>query len=199
MNGYFYDLANGFSERYLLAPLRKELLSSLRGEIVDVGAGTGANFPYYSPGTRVIALEPDPSMARRACSKRDRSAAYIEIQLEDDSALDAIGTASIDAVILTLMLCTVESPLATLQRAKRVLRPMGALVVLEHVRSDGNVGRFQDFIAPAWHRIAGGCNLNRNTKAAIAAANFDTTGLVTKTLPPFLPIQKIICGRVRNR
>ena len=127
VNGYFYDLSNALSERYLLSPLRRELLSTLRGE--NVGAGTGANFAYFGPEARVTALEPDPSMAGRARCKRDLSAARIDVRLQDDSALDAMQAKSIDAVVMSLVLCTVESPLATLHRAKRVLRRRsGALV-----------------------------------------------------------------------
>lgn len=195
MNGCFYDLANSLAERYLLSVLRRELLSSLQGTIIDVGAGTGANFPYFSPHARVIALEPDPSMARRALPKRNLSAARIDVRVEDDIALDSFDAQSIDAVIVTLVLCTVESPLATLRRAKRVLRPSGTLVVIEHVRSDDGLGNFQDFVAPVWQRIAGGCHLNRETKATIGAADFNTNGLATKSLWKFLPIQKIIYGR----
>lgn len=195
MNGCFYDLANSLTERYLLLPLRRELPSSLQGEIIDVGAGTGANFRHFGPASRVIALEPDPSMARRAFTKANLAAAHINVRLDDDSALDSFDAQSIDAVIMTLVLCTVESPLATLRRAKRVLRSNGTLVGMEHVRSEEGLGKFQDFIAPVWQRIAGGCHLNRDTKDTIGPADFNTNGLATKTLPKLLPIQKIIYGR----
>src|SRR5579875_1690430 len=148
----------------MLAKLRKELLAPLRGTIVDVGAGTGANFIHFSEGANVIALEPDRSMASRIRLKLRRARAKIDVR---------IAERSIDAVVTTLVLCTVADPAVTLRRIKRVLKPTGKLVVLEHVRSQGTMGKVQDVIAPAWRAIGDGCNLNRNTKTTIAEAGFD--------------------------
>jgi SAM-dependent methyltransferase len=196
MNGYFYDVATGLVERRVIAPLRQGLIFPLRREIVDVGAGTGANFRYFHPGTHVVAFEPDPSMARRARSKIAHSGARIELRIADDSGLETRPSERVDAVVMTLVLCTVDDPISTLRRAKRVLKPAGTLILIEHVRSPGTVGRFQDFIAPAWRRIASGCHLDRETVDAVGSVGFDVAGVATKRLPKFFPIQEIIYGRL---
>ncbi len=178
----------------MLAKLRKELLAPLRGTIVDVGAGTGANFIHFSEGANVIALEPDRSMASRIRLKLRRARAKIDVRIDDDSALDRIAERSIDAVVTTLVLCTVADPAVTLRRIKRVLKPTGKLVVLEHVRSQGTMGKVQDVIAPAWRAIGDGCNLNRNTKTTIAEAGFDVGDLHTIRITRIPPIQYLLSG-----
>ena len=197
MNGMLYDLFNAGAERRVIGPLRYDLLANLQGEVVELGAGTGANFRYYSPAAHVLALEPDRSMMRRAETKIAQASAQIDLRVGDDLFLDTLPSNSADAVVLTLVLCTVEDPALTLRRVKRLLKPEGTIVVLEHVRSSGNVGRFQDFVAPLWRRIAGGCHLNRDTADTIAAAGFDAGALQTKSLSRLSLIQKLIYGRVR--
>ena len=161
---------------------------------MEIGAGTGANFPCYSGDVHVLALEPDPSMARRARAKIEAASVQIELRIADDRLLDTLPPNSVDAVVFTLVLCTVTDPLATLGRARRVLKANGMLVLLEHVRSGGTVGRFQDCIAPLWRCVAGGCHLNRDTSAAIAAAGFDVGAIRSKTLTRLSPIQELIYG-----
>ena len=199
MNGLFYDVGLALVERKILGKLRAQLLAPLRGTIVDVGAGTGANLPYFSAGASVIALEPDPSMAQRLQAKLARSQAKVELRPKDDSALDDIAEHSIDAVLATLVLCTIPDPAATLRRVKRILKPGGTLVVLEHVRSPGTVGKLQDLLAPAWRVVADGCNLNRDTKATIANAGFDVRGLRTERMVKFAPIQYLTYGTAAVR
>lgn len=199
MNGLLYDLEVALLERRILGKLRTELLSPLGGRIVDVGAGTGANLPYFKAGARVIALEPDRSMARRLEAKLKRTDARIDIRIDDDTALDRIEERSVDAVLSMLLLCMVADPLSTLRRMKRVLKPAGTLVVMEHVRSPGKMGKLQDLIAPAWRALADGCNLNRDTKAAIAAAGFDVRNLRTERIVKIAPIQYLLYGSATIR
>lgn len=199
MNGLLYDLEVALLERRILGKLRTELLSPLGGRIVDVGAGTGANLPYFKAGARVIALEPDRSMARRLEAKLKRTDARIDIRIDDDTALDRIEERSVDAVLSMLLLCMVADPLSTLRRMKRVLKPAGTLVVMEHVRSPGKMGKLQDLIAPGWRALADGCNLNRDTKAAIAAAGFDVRNLRTERIVKIAPIQYLLYGSATIR
>ena len=170
----------------------------MRGAIIDVGAGTGNNFAYFAADANVVALEPDASMARRAAAKLMHAGASIELRIADDRELESFTEGSIDAVVLTLVLCTVPDPATTLHRVKRVLKHDGLLVLIEHVRSAGRFGRFQDFIAPVWCRIADGCHLNRNTASIVAAAGFDIAALQTRMLPKFLPIRDIVYGGART-
>lgn len=198
MNGTLYDLVNAFAEHRILRPSRCELLAGLSGDMVDVGAGTGANFPCYRADAHVLALEPDPSMAQRAKAKCETTSARIELQVADDHRLEALPPNSFDVAILTLVLCTVEDPAATLRRVRRVLKANGILILIEHVRSSGRVGRLQDRITPFWELIAGGCHLNRNTGATVVAAEFDVKELQAKRLSRFSPIQKLIYGRLHQ-
>ena len=199
MNGLFYDFGLALVERKILGKLRAQLLSPLRGTIVDVGAGTGANLPYFNAGTNVIALEPDRSMAQRLEAKLARTQARVELRIEDDSTLDSIAERSVDAVLATLVLCTIPDPAATLRRVKRILKPTGTLVILEHVRSPGTVGKLQDVLAPAWRIVADGCNLNRDTKTTIAKAGFDVHALRTERFIKVAPIQYLVYGAATVR
>jgi ubiquinone/menaquinone biosynthesis C-methylase UbiE len=195
MNGALYDFINRRVERRVIGPLRGELLSGLHGKIVDVGAGTGANYPHYASDASVLVLEPDASMVQRARTKMQLNLSQIELKIADDRFLDTLGGESVDAIVFTLVLCTIKDPEAALRRARRILKTHGILVILEHVRSSGTFGSFQDFIAPLW-RLSGGCHLNRDTESVLRAAGFDTGLLTTKRLSGFSPVKKLIYGRL---
>jgi ubiquinone/menaquinone biosynthesis C-methylase UbiE len=193
MNGRFYDFMVGATERRVFAPLRAELLASLAGRVVVLGAGTGADFPYFGPRAMVVALEPDPSMAMQAKRRIRESAALIELKIGDDSYLDSMDIESVDAVVCSLVLCTIPDPERALGRIRRVLKPDGTLVVIEHVRAPGRAGRVQDVFAPLWKVVGDGCHLNRDTEEVIAAAGFSTRSLRTRRIP-LSPIQTVVYG-----
>lgn len=199
MNGRLYDLVNLIAERRAVEPLRRELLADVHGTVVEIGAGTGANFPFYPADAHVLALEPDRSMAARARLRRRAARAHIELREVDDRFLDTFEAESLDAVVVTLVLCSVPDPAETLARIKRVLRPGGRVSLVEHVRSQGRVGAFQDLIAPAWLRCTGGCHLNRETGKTVAATQFDTGDLRMKQIGRFTPVQLLIYGNLRLR
>ncbi len=157
-----------------------------------------ANFSHYENTARVLVIEPDVSMARGAEKKLRASQAKVELRIADDSFLDSLPDESVDAVVLTLVLCSVEDPAVTLNRVKHVLKEQGALVLIEHVRSMGAFGRFQDVIAPPWRRAADGCHINRDTETFLSEAGFDTAALQTKVLSGISPIRKLIYGRCRR-
>jgi SAM-dependent methyltransferase len=96
--------------------------------------------------------------------------------------------ASVDAVLLSLVLCSVDDPVAVLREVARVLRPGGPVCVLEHVRGTGVLGRVQDRAERPWRRIAGQCRPNRITRAAFDAAGYDTSGLHDRTLRLTIPL-----------
>lgn len=199
MNGTFYDFVNGCAERRVLGPLRRELLRDLQGEIVEIGGGTGANLGHYNNAAHVLIIEPDVSMARRAEKKLQAPLAVsVELRIADDRSLDSLPAASVDAVVSTLVLCSIDDPALTLKRAKRVLKEDGALMLIEHVRSMGAFGRLQDAIAPLWWHAAGGCYINRDTGMLLSDAGFDTATIQTKTLNGISPVRKLIYGRCRR-
>ena len=166
-----YDCVNGALERAVLGEHRAQLLAGVEGVVLDVGAGTGANFPHFGPDARVIAAEADPRMRRLAAPKL--AEARCQVELLDASAESLpLTDASVDAVVFTCVLCTVSDPDVALAEARRVLRPGGKVCVLEHVRGSGRLARWQDRITPIWKLLMGGCHPNREIQPAIRKAGF---------------------------
>jgi ubiquinone/menaquinone biosynthesis C-methylase UbiE len=165
-----YDRLTARVERAVIGPARRELLSRVTGDILEIGAGTGANFSYYPEDARVIALEPDPYMLERA-QARLQSLKLHNIELRQTPAEHLpFPDASVDAVVSTLVLCTVADPAAAIREMRRVLRPAGSLLFIEHVRGDGLLGRFRDVIRPVWSWGGGGCQINRTTEDSLRSA-----------------------------
>lgn len=182
-----YDALGGPVERGPLGRRRAALVRPLAGRILDLGAGTGANFSLYGPAAHIVAVEPDPFMLCRAW--RRRAAIHgprIDLCQAVGEALP-FRTASFDAVVATLVLCTVADPERTLHEARRVLRPDGRLYFLEHVRADGLFGRVQDAIRPLWSYVGGGCQVNRRTEGTLRESGF-VLERVTHTRMGLLPV-----------
>lgn len=167
----FYDRQFRPLENRWLGQRRARLLGELEGEILEIGAGTGANLPHYRKASRVVAAEPDPAMRRRMSAKAGQATVPVEMRDTPAQPLpDPDG--SFDAVIYTLVLCTVPDPGAALAETRRVLKPNGRLIVLEHVRADGRLATWQDRLDMLWSRIGAGCHPNRDTRSAIEQAGF---------------------------
>jgi ubiquinone/menaquinone biosynthesis C-methylase UbiE len=180
-----YDRVLASSERAGLARRRRELLADLRGEVVEIGAGTGANLEAYGPGvTRLTLLEPSEPMARRLREHlgRARPDAEIEVLSAPAEALP-LPDASVDAVVSTLVLCTVGDLDRTLSEIERVLRPGGRLLLLEHVVGDGGTATLQRVLRRPWRVVGQGCNLDRDPRAALAERGWDTSALADVSLP----------------
>jgi ubiquinone/menaquinone biosynthesis C-methylase UbiE len=194
LNGLLYDALGASAERRHFAALRASILTPLRGRIIDVGCGTGLNFPHYASGAHVTALEPDPGMLRRAERRRAQSHATIELHLASDALLESFPAASADAVVFTLGLCTIADPILALQRAERVLNARGRIVVLEHVRGHGVTARLQDAVAPLWARVFGGCRLNQDTRSVLSRAGLDVEGIADYHIRALSPVRDLIAG-----
>jgi len=166
-----YDPLTQALERAVLGEHRARLLASLDGQVLDVGAGTGANLPYLRRASRVVVAEPDAAMRRRLAARLAQAAVPVELSSDPAEKL-RYPDASFDAVVFTLVLCTVPSPDRALAEARRVLRPSGRLIILEHVRGTGTLARWQDRLTPLWSRLNAGCHLGRDTAAAIERAGF---------------------------
>ena len=166
-----YDRLNAGAERTWLGNRRADLVARATGEVLEIGAGTGANLAHYRGVERVLAAEPDPAMRARLRSRLDRAAVPVEVS---DAPAEHLGLpdASVDTVVCTLVLCSVADPDATLAELRRVLRSGGQLLVLEHVRGEGRRARWQDRVTPLWRRVGAGCHPNRDTVAAIERAGF---------------------------
>ena len=166
-----YDPLTRSLERAILAERRARLLDGLDGQVLDVGAGTGANLPYLRQASRVVAAEPDAAMRRRLAARLAQAAVPVELSSDPAERL-RYPDASFDAVVFTLVLCSVASPDRALAEARRILRPSGRLIILEHVRGTGTLARWQDRVTPLWSLLNGGCHPGRDTAAAIERAGF---------------------------
>jgi ubiquinone/menaquinone biosynthesis C-methylase UbiE len=153
---------------------RRQLLAPLSGRVLELGAGTGRNFPHYPAAVdEVVALEPEPRLRREA--ERVAATARVPIRLLPGVA-DQLPAddASFDAAVASLVLCTVPDPVRALAELRRVLRPGGELHFYEHVRAEpGALRAIQRVADLVWPHIGGGCHASRETLAAIARAGFE--------------------------
>jgi ubiquinone/menaquinone biosynthesis C-methylase UbiE len=185
--GWLYDLLSRKAEKGELGERRDELLSGLEGTVLEIGAGTGLNLPHYERAEKVIAVEPDPSMARRLRGRAQEAAVPVEIVTGSAESLP-FEDGAFDTAVITFVLCSVEDPSAALAEVRRVLAPGGRLVLLEHVRAEGNLARWQDRLTPLHRKLAGNCHLNRDTRRAVAEAGFDATDIAETTIPGSHPL-----------
>ncbi len=161
------------------------------GEILEIGFGSGLNVPYYDPSKvkKIWALEPSEGMRRKAqpaVNGTDMDIEFIalpgeQIPLADDS---------VDTVLMTYTLCTIADTEAALQGMRRVLKPEGRLLYCEHGKApDDNVARWQNRLNPAWSRIAGGCQMNRDIPGLINEGGFSIK--IDERM--YIPGVKVLC------
>ncbi|WP_284007429.1 class I SAM-dependent methyltransferase [Haloarcula pelagica] len=194
-----YDPATALVERTLLRPHRRYLARDLDGTVLDLGAGTGATFPYLADSGLVLhAVEPDDHMRRRAAERA--RALGLDIDLRSAGATDLpYADDTFDTVIASMVFCTIGDPEAALDEAARVLRPGGEFRFLEHVADDGWREHVQHALAPLWRRLAGGCHLTRRTAALFAShPAFDVVELERRNLG-LTPVRPFVRGRLRRR
>lgn len=186
-----YDRCFKASEEAGLREMRRDLLAGARGRVLELGAGTGLNLDLYPASVTDLTLtEPDPHMVkqlRKRVSEADRAAEVVaapaeRLPFDDDS---------FDTVALTLVLCTVPNPAAALREIKRVLKPDGHFLFLEHVRSpDPSLAKWQDRLEKPWRFLGDGCHCNRDTVSAISAAGFQLGDIERPEFPKVVPIVK---------
>jgi ubiquinone/menaquinone biosynthesis C-methylase UbiE len=164
---------------------RELMLAGLTGSVLEVGAGNGLNFSHYpATVTSVLAVEPEQHL--RMLAERNAAQAAVPITVAAGSAEQLPAEdASFDAVVASLMLCSVADQAVALAQMHRVLRPGGELRFMEHVsaQSPGHRRIQRALDATVWPRCFGGCHASRDTVAAIAAAGFSVTELTRYRLP----------------
>jgi ubiquinone/menaquinone biosynthesis C-methylase UbiE len=199
----FYDRLTAGTERAGLAEMRRELLSSASGRVLELGAGTGHNLEHYTDAvTELVMTEPDPHMARRLRERlgTDPGAAENPTVVEAPAEDLPFDDGSFDVVVATLVLCTVEDQGRALSEARRVLVEGGRLLYIEHVRSTRpGLGRWQDRFERPWGFFAAGCHPNRPTEQALADAGFWIDSLERDKLPKAPPIVRPMIRGVARR
>jgi ubiquinone/menaquinone biosynthesis C-methylase UbiE len=191
-----YDPILWLGERACMRRHRRELLAQARGQTLEIGSGTGLNLTHYPEDLDSLVLaEPDPSMRKRlknTVRRRGRTAKVIDAGAEELP----FGDATIDTVVSTLVLCTVDAPDMALREIERVLRPDGQLLFIEHVRSESpSLARWQDRLARPWKRFAAGCRCNRATLELIDASGFsrDAHPATWRAMPSI--VRPLVIGR----
>jgi ubiquinone/menaquinone biosynthesis C-methylase UbiE len=175
-----------------MGPLRDLVAGEARGRVLEIGCGTGLNLSHYAwPRLDVLeATEPDPFMLRRAERRLARLPAYAREKARLTQApAEALPfeDEAFDEAVSTLVLCTVADPSRALAEVRRVLKPGGALRLVEHVQESGFAGRAQSTLQPVYGWLAGGCHWNRRTEETIREAGFSLDVTMRPRLGPMFP------------
>jgi len=168
-----YDPFMAPLERLGLARWRGRVAGPAGGRVLEIGAGTGLNLPYYRHAAEVTATDPDAAMLGQAWKRAAKARAPVTFVVADAQCLP-FADGSFDTAVVALTFCTIPDPAAAFAEVRRVLRPGGVVRMLEHVRAPQPwAARLQDAATPAWSRLAGGCRPNRPTLETALAAGFE--------------------------
>lgn len=169
-----YDPLLWVGEKAGMGARRRDLLGRARGRTVELGSGTGLNLGYYPDGLdELILTEPEAAMRVRLARRLRRSRHRARV-LDASAEHLPFADETVDTVVSTLVLCTVDAPDPVLREIGRVLRPRGQLLFLEHVRSQSpRLAYWQDRLAGPWRRFAEGCRCNRATLGLIRASGLE--------------------------
>lgn len=187
----------GFYHRYILPHLtnyvmqnalalaeRQYFIPQARGKVLEIGIGSGLNIPLYTSQVEYLyGLDPSRelwALARQRCAQAAFAIEYLACSAESIPCADA----TFDTVVSTWTLCSIPDPLQALQEIRRVLKPQGRMIFIEHGQApDSGVRIWQNRINPLWRRLAGGCNLNRPVQELIRQAGFVLAHYTTGYLP----------------
>jgi len=167
-----------------LLPFRQRVIGAAEGRVLEIGIGSGLNFPLYGGAvTSVIGLEPSSELLGMARPRAEAASAPITL-LDASAETIPLDSGSIDTVVTTWTLCTIPNAVQALGEMRRVLRPGGALLFVEHGRApEPGVARWQDRLDPMWSRLAGGCHLNRKMDDLISGSGFRIEALENTRIP----------------
>jgi ubiquinone/menaquinone biosynthesis C-methylase UbiE len=190
INSWFFDALDDHMHA-MLGAAKEALFADLPDTVVELGPGTGANLRYLRPGTKLVAIEPNPFMHERLVRRAAEHDIALDLRVQGAELLP-FADASVDAVISTLVLCTVEDVDAVLAEVKRVLRPGGTFRCIEHVAAPGPgfVHHVQRLVAGPWRWFFEGCHTHRPLAEAMEAAGFSEIDLRRVDSPTlFVPVR----------
>ena len=170
---------------------REKIVPLAQGEVLEIGFGSGLNLPYYRAENvrKIWALEPSEGMRKKAAPMVEgfgRDVEFIDLPGEKIP----LERSSVDTVVVTYSLCTIPDAVTALKGMRRVLRPNGKLLFCEHgIAPDDSVRRWQHRLNPAWRRVAGGCNMNRDIPALLLEGGFEI--LVDERM--YIPGLRVLC------
>ncbi|WP_123629918.1 methyltransferase domain-containing protein [Salinisphaera orenii] len=178
------------------APYRRRVLSGTQGEVLEIGIGSGLNLPFYGPHVRAIhGLEPSPQLVRIARRAAEHSAGRVTL-IEGSAEAIPFDDKSLDTIVTTWTLCSIPHAGRALAEVRRVLKPGGQLLFVEHgLGPDATVAQWQHRLTPLWSQVSGGCHLDRPIQALIAQAGFDCTHLETGYMKGPKPMTYMYEGR----
>lgn len=182
-----------------LRPYRERVIGAAEGRVLEIGVGSGPNLPFYGPTVReVLALEPAPkllAMARRVPDP-GMPVSFIEASAESIPLDDH----SVDTVVTTWTLCTIPEAAVAIAEMRRVLKPHGRLLFVEHgLAPDASVRWWQDRLTPIWRHISGGCHLNRPIRSLIEGGGFHIERVETGYMPGPKPMTFMYEGSARPK
>src|SRR5438552_2394215 len=181
-----------------LVPYRRRIVPCATGRVLEIGIGSGLNLPFYGEGVnQIVGLDPSPKLLDMARAAARRTSIPLEL-LEGTAEAIPMEDRSMDTVVTTWSLCSIPLAQRALEDMRRVLKPGGRLLFVEHGRaSESRVQWWQDQLTPAWKHLSGGCHLNRAISELIQNAGFHIEHLETGYMPGPKPMTFMYEGSAR--
>jgi len=196
INSWFFHTISGYMN-VLWGKSKQELFRDHPETVVEIGPGAGANMRYLRKGTKLIAIEPNIHMHKNLRKTAKKYGIYLDIKSITGETID-LPDNSVDFVMSTLVLCTVQNPSKCVNQIRRILKPAGQFVFIEHVKARENsiLGLIQNLIHKPWHWFFEGCHTNRDTETLLESAGFHKVVMDKYNhYSPFIPIIPQIRGR----
>lgn len=197
-NAAFFSVLDGYLN-WKLGAHKREIFADLPARIVELGPGVGANFRFLAPGTEVIAIEPNPAMHARLQARARRRGIELDLRHIEGERID-VADGSVDAVISSLVLCTVGDPRQVVEEVRRILGPGGRYAFLEHVAAPAGsrLRRVQHAVRRPWAWCFEGCSCERDLASVLDDAGFASVKMERYRLrTPFLPFNTQVAGVAR--
>ncbi|MDC6363637.1 MULTISPECIES: class I SAM-dependent methyltransferase [Flavobacteriaceae] len=196
LNSWLFHILSGYLD-HLFGASKRVLFKDHPDTVVEIGPGAGANMRYLRKGTRLMAIEPNVYMHNNLRKTAKKYGVNLDIRTLKGESID-LEDNSCDFVISTLVLCTVKDPEQCVQQIKRILKPSGSFVFIEHVKARDNsfLAIFQKIVHKPWHWFFEGCHTNRDTRSLLESSGFSSLDLISyKLYSPFIPIIPQIRGK----